>query len=241
MAGLSAGVSGDIKAGAAQGRRTVERGSAPGGAWLYGRWVPVPAQKRSQRSFVRFLDAAEMLLATRHWHEVSVQQIVRRADASVGSFYNRFADKMALLHCLDDRIGEECERALRALVDELEHAPSLITDAPGIVISLFMRLCTDKRGVIRALDITRKTTPVDDHGAGADSFGQRFDHALADLAAYLCARDGRFRTAGGHAVASAFRESFWLARERLVYSEQAAQGEALHRMLLGHFHASLDA
>lgn len=222
--------------GRAMGARAALPGT-PGGPWLYGRWAHVPAQKRSARSFLRFLDAAEDLLDGRHWHDLSVQDIVRSAKASVGSFYNRFSDKDALLHCLDDRLSEEVEQTFFALMGECDGAPALVADVPGIVVSLFMRLCERRGGLIRALELAHKMNP--DHGPGR--LGARFDMALEKLAAYLVTHDDALHAADADRVVRAFHEAFSLARERLIHGGPRAGAEGLHRMLLAHYRASLAA
>jgi|GEM_PF-1433123 len=210
------------------------RAMAPG-AWTYGRWVSRPAQNRSERTFFRFLDAAEGLLSGRNWHEVSVQEIVRRADASVGSFYNRFVDKTALLRCLDSRLGQECEQTVAALVSELEACPALIDEAPGMMVSLFMRLCTERSGVIRALDMAQKMSEPGDFSG----LGPSFDAAANRIGELLAAEHGALKAYSVHEVAQALRESFWLTREMLLYHPPAKPADALHRSLLRHFYASL--
>ncbi|MFC4347159.1 helix-turn-helix domain-containing protein [Kordiimonas lipolytica] len=211
------------------------RRAMSGSAWSYGRWVSRPAQNRSERTFFRFLDAAEGLLSGRNWHEVSVQEIVRQADASVGSFYNRFVDKTALLRCLDSRLGQECEQTVSALVDELDTCPALIDDAPGMMISLFMRLCSERSGVIRALDMAQKMAePGDFTGLGPsfDAAAEKIGHLLAEKHAVL-------KDHSGVEVAQAFRESFWLTREMLLYHPPCKPADEVHRSLLRHFYASL--
>lgn len=205
------------------------------GQWVYGKWVQAPMQGRSRRSFQRFLEAAEGLLKGKHWHEVSVQEIVREAEASVGSFYNRFADKAALLHCLDDRLGHECELTLESLEGELVRCPALVDDAPGIIVSVLMRLCEERRGVIRALDLAHKMSADDSF----DGLGLRFDNAAGRFAAHLASLDGRFKEIGAEKIARAFKETFWLAREQLVYSPADRDGRRLHSTLLKHFEAGL--
>ncbi len=240
MAAMTSGVSphagGQARAGRAMGARAARAGTA-GGPWLYGRWAQVPAQKRSARSFLRFLDAAEVLLEERHWYELSVQDIVRSARASVGSFYNRFVDKAALLHCLDDRLSEEVEQTFLALMEEGEREASLVPDLPGIVISLFMRLCDGRRGIVRALDLAHKMNP--EHGPAR--LGARFDMALEKLAAFLVTHDEGLSATDADRVVRAFHESFSLARERLLYGDAHPGTEGLHRMLLAHYRASLRA
>lgn len=205
--------------------------------WIYGKWVQPPAQDRSERTFFRFLDAAEGLLAKGHWHEVSVQQIVRKAGASVGSFYNRFGDKDALLHCLDDRLGEECELTIGSLIDEFRLMPKLVSAAPGILISMLMRLCTERHGVIRALDLATKMT-------GDKSFtgmGPRFETALTALAEFLHAEDTSMTDVSVETIVQAFKETFWVARENLLYEQGSFDDAALHKTLMGHFYARLEA
>jgi AcrR family transcriptional regulator len=77
-------------------------------------WVRPPQQARSRETLVRILDAAETLLATRSFDEVSVSDVVRHAASSVGSFYSRFPDKEALLHALQERFVAEASATVDA-------------------------------------------------------------------------------------------------------------------------------
>lgn len=209
--------------------------SEPDAPWIYGKWVQPPAQNRSERTFFRFLDAAEALLCDRHWHEVSVQEIVKHADASVGSFYNRFTDKTALLHCLDDRLGQECELTIDQLLDELERCPLLIEDGPNILISLLMRLCTERSGVIRALDLARKMASED----GFTGLGPRFNAGLAKLATFFADQHSELQAHAPEVISHAFQETFMIARENLLYQRDRFDDAGLHRLLMRHFEASL--
>jgi AcrR family transcriptional regulator len=204
--------------------------------WLYSKWVQPPAQGRSERTFFRFLDAAEGLLAKRHWHEVSVQQIVKKADASVGSFYNRFADKDALLHCLDDRLGEECEATIEGLINEFELVPELAASAPGILVSLLMRLCTERTGVIRALDIAVKMSDGDSY----TGMGPRFEQALTHFADFMHEVVPAMSGHSADTIVQAFKETFWVARENLLYQQDSFDDAAMHKSLMRHFEARLD-
>lgn len=211
------------------------QGAEDAGPWIYGKWVQPPAQDRSERRFFRFLDEAEALLSKRHWHEVSVQEIVKNADASVGSFYNRFTDKAALLHCLDNRLGQECELTITQLVEELELCPALIDDAPGILISLLMRLCTERAGVIRALDLARKMSSRD----GFTGLGPRFDAGLTVFSEFLVAHNSKLAALDVAVVTRAFQETLMIARESLLYQRDKFDDAMLHKSLLGHFEVSL--
>ena len=62
-----------------------------------------PKQDRSRRSAERMLSAAERLLRTRPFEDITIAEIVRESGASIGSFYHRFASKEALLPLLYER------------------------------------------------------------------------------------------------------------------------------------------
>lgn len=205
--------------------------------WIYSKWVRPPVQNRSERTFFRFLDAAEELLKKRHWHDVSVQEIVKHAEASVGSFYNRFADKAALLHCLDDRLGQECELTISQLIEELEANSFLVEDGPAIFISLLMRLCTERAGVIRALDIARKLASSD----GYTGLGPRFDVGVDRLGVFFAQHHSELNAYSSDTITRAFKETFMIARENLLYQDDRYNDAVLHRTLLLHFDASLQA
>lgn len=73
-------------------------------------WVHAPRQARSQETLERFVEATRELLEERAFEDITVADIVTRAERTVGSFYARFDDKYAVLHELVmsvyDRIGD---------------------------------------------------------------------------------------------------------------------------------------
>ena len=212
-------------------------GEAP---WIYGKWVQPPVQGRSARTFFKFLDTAEEQLSERHWHEVSIADLVRGADASVGSFYNRFTDKEALLNCLIDRLDNECALTVDSIREELELCPTLYDEAPGLVISFIMRLCTDRGGVLRALDITHRLSKPHDVTRSFAGLTPGFEDALQALvdSARLGSQLSGFSR---KSILRAFREAYWVARDSLLYSgKERFDDIALHRSLMRHFWASLE-
>ncbi len=226
-AGMAAGV---------QGSHLSETGEA---LWIFRDRVARPVQHRSEQSFLRFLDAAETLLEDNSWATLTVQQVVEAADASVGSFYNRFEDKLALLNSLEDRLAADFEVSIQALMDECERCEELLADVDGIIVSLFLRLCASRKGVIRALDLAQRLdVPVSGH-QGFSGAGQMFDETLARFAAYLSGRPDYFDAAPLEDIHRALRETFWLTRENLLYGEDEADMAALHASLRQHFFASL--
>ncbi len=79
--------------------------------------VSGPKQARSERTLYRLLEAAEALINEKGLADVSIPEIVRRANSSVGGFYARFRDKSELLRALEERFYGELEQRVEGLVD----------------------------------------------------------------------------------------------------------------------------
>jgi len=79
------------------------------------KWTRAAHQDRSRRTLEQILDAAERLMATRPFREISVAEIAQVAGASISSLYARFTDKEALLGAIYERHA----RHQRELVDQL--------------------------------------------------------------------------------------------------------------------------
>lgn len=110
-----------------------------------------PKQERSRRTLERIVTAAREL-ATEHGIEAtSVQQIVDRAESSVGSFYARFDGKDDLLRYLERRAWDEArERWDRALAERAWHQLPLADLVTGVV-RLLLDVGRHESGVRRAL------------------------------------------------------------------------------------------
>ncbi len=91
-----------------------------------------PRQGRSQQRVAAILDAAEQLYAEAGYEAVSTNEIAMRADTSIGSLYQFFPNKEAILHGVAERYRagfasladglltmELAERPLPLLVDHL--------------------------------------------------------------------------------------------------------------------------
>lgn len=74
-----------------------------------------PQQARSQETLERFLEATEQLLREKPFDEITIADIVARADRTVGSFYARFDDKIAVIKTLTARQIE----SMRTLGNEI--------------------------------------------------------------------------------------------------------------------------
>lgn len=77
-----------------------------------------PRQARAQATLERFFEATVELLQARSFEEVTVADIVSRANASVGAFYKRFSSKQALLPVLLDWIHRQQFDAIESFVKD---------------------------------------------------------------------------------------------------------------------------
>jgi AcrR family transcriptional regulator len=75
----------------------------------------VPQQERGQKRIDRLLEAAAKLFAKVGYEETTTNAIAREARTSIGSLYQFFPNKEALLHALADRYLRE----LRAVQDSM--------------------------------------------------------------------------------------------------------------------------
>lgn len=217
-------------------------------SWLYGKWVTQPMQERSERTFFRILDVTEALLAERAWEDVTVQGIVLAADTSVGAFYNRFEDKEAVLHCLEERLGLECGRLFDGLILELVRCRELLDDSVGLAVSAFIRFCRARAPLLRALDVKRRIsqsgsvaedvqgyTPDD---AMAVTPSALIDDALVILARYL-ADQSEIPQSDANVLSYALQQTFRITCDILLYDQHALGASKLHRSLTQHFAAAL--
>lgn len=67
------------------------------------REIQPPKQERSRRTESNILQATRELLKTKNLADIAISEITSRAGASVGSFYARFPDKIALLLALQEQ------------------------------------------------------------------------------------------------------------------------------------------
>lgn len=122
-------------------------------------WVRLPAQDRSQRTLLRLLDATERLLAERPFEAISIQDVVREARSSVGSFYARFEGKEALLHALDERYLREGLATTESRVAEIVEQSRDLDEAMEALYRMLIRAHSERHGLLRALVLHARTHP----------------------------------------------------------------------------------
>jgi AcrR family transcriptional regulator len=111
-------------------------------------WINQPKQKRSSETLERMIDSAKKLILEDTFEQASVQMIVKKANSSVGSFYNLFKDKEALLRCLLDRYEEEILEKVMELRNDNQNVRSM-SDRGRLWIALLLKTLRKERGLLR--------------------------------------------------------------------------------------------
>ena len=160
---------------------------------LDGRLRKTPRQARSRSTVEAILEAAERVLRTEGYHAASTNRVARVAGFSVGSLYQYFDDKRAV-------IGALLDQALRTEAERIGHAlDALAKLEPAVARERAVRaVFTERRARAHLLRI------LDAHGPEL-GYAKPLRHALRAEAPLLADPLHRFAAAQ---LARAFRGAF---------------------------------
>jgi AcrR family transcriptional regulator len=180
-----------------------------------------PRQARSQERVSRILDTAEALFASQGYAATTTNAIAAQAQVSIGSLYQFFPDKVAILLALALRYTEMLHQELTAL-DEAEAVTRPLADYVNQLIDITDRFFTEHpsyhaifmevQGTMRELAEIEEATDA---------------KLIQDLAASLARRDAALKPVDCEAIAfvlvKAIGTLLWLSlsqeptfRQRLV-------------------------
>lgn len=74
----------------------------------------IPTQKRSRERFERMLDVATRLITEKGLDAVHMSEIADQAEVSIGSLYQYFPDKAAIVYTLAERYNEQGRECVKA-------------------------------------------------------------------------------------------------------------------------------
>lgn len=191
-----------------------------------------PQQARSQATMNRMLDAAEELLESRSWQELTIQDVVSVAGTSVGAFYGRFKDKEGLLHALDERYFEYFIDLIETAVSSSDWDALSLGETIGVIAQLTVTLHSRRQGVMRAL-ILQARLVNDPRFRTREARLRTYTPKL--LALVLAHREEIAHPDPEAAVRFGFLQMFYSAREMMIWPHLTAtmpyQGEALAHAL----------
>ncbi len=117
-----------------------------------------PQQARSRATLMRLLEAAEDVIASVGWDELTMTGVAERAGVSVGSIYRRFEGKDQLVNALADRMLEQLKASLAENLRAAESSLSGVMDA--YVHALIMSFAAGSRFAV-SLPPSRNAQMVD--------------------------------------------------------------------------------
>ncbi|MEB3212033.1 MAG: TetR family transcriptional regulator [Leptolyngbyaceae bacterium] len=180
-----------------------------------------PRQARSQERVNRILDVAEDLFANQGYTATTTNAIATQAQVSIGSLYQFFPDKSAILQALALRYAEMLHQALAA-IDEAEAAPLSLADYVNQLIDVTDRFFTEHPSYHAIfMEVQGTVRELEEIDEAADAI------LIQDLADSLARRDTTLDSADCEAIAfvlvKAIGTLLWLSlsqettfRQRLV-------------------------
>ena len=179
------------------------------------RWVRPPRQARSQQTLDRLLDAAVALVSEKGFDDTPVAEIARRADSSVGAFYNRFPDKDALLNALNERFLAEAIATADDALDPARWEAASVDEIANAVVRFLVEIHREQRGLLRAFSTRMRVDP--EFQARRDRLAR---HVAAGLSALLLAHRAEIQHADPQrAVEFALTMVFGSLEHTILFSE----------------------
>jgi len=149
---------------------------------VHARWRSAPpAQQRSRDTMDRFAEAAEELLRTKPFEEISVQDIVRAAKRPIGSFYARFGSKEALLPFLYERYHEGLEPLFVARLARVDWEALDFEATIERAVDFMIARYDERRWLVRALVLFARMRPEALPPDMVERRGRVYDHVNAVL------------------------------------------------------------
>jgi len=174
-----------------------------------------PRQRRSQDTLDAISSATRTLLRTRSFRVLTIQDIVKAANSSAGSFYARFKGKRALLHYLHEEMAVKAVADMQAFIDAAVYREIALTELAGMLIPNLVRFHTANRGVLRAMLVEALEDPVFIQRAG------RMVRSLAELIAAHTQPTRRSRDQHVADVEQAFGSVIAILDQSLFYQKRS--------------------
>ncbi len=139
-----------------------------------------PVQERSTATVEAILQAAAQVFERHGYAAGTTNRIAERAGVSIGTLYQYFPNKDAILVALTERHMQEGERMLAPLLEELIERPPALADALERVLRVLLELHAEQPGLHRVLFEEAPRPPE-----LRDRLERLFELASTALAGYL--------------------------------------------------------
>lgn len=93
----------------------------------------IPSQKRSRERVERMLKCAAEIIAEQGSDALKMSEVAKRAGVSIGSLYQYFPDKSAIIHSLSESYYAECRRCIEEGLAEADTLDALCAAFDALV------------------------------------------------------------------------------------------------------------
>ncbi len=161
-----------------------------------------PAQKRGRQTLKRIVEATERLLRTRTFEGITIADIVREADTSIGSFYARFESKEALLPYVYAAYNADTAAAMASVDERGLSMARTLREAVATLMKLLRDGPVRMDGLVRAMVLYSRSHPERLPASAFVRSSQFFDVVSAMLKPHVKAPDAERRARVGAFVAA---------------------------------------
>lgn len=119
-----------------------------------------PVQGRSKASYERMLAAAEALMASSGSDDFTLQDVSKKGKVSIGSIYNRFESKEALLHAVQLRVLERVDRQMGAMLEEARNGADTLEKLVVALTRAVGQTLRDNAEILRPLMLRATSDPL---------------------------------------------------------------------------------
>jgi len=110
-----------------------------------------PVQGRSKASYERMLAAAEALLIAQGSDDFTLQEVSKKGKVSIGSIYNRFEGKEALLHAVHLRVLERVDNQMEQRLDAARKGATNLQQLVVALIEAVAETLRDHADILRPM------------------------------------------------------------------------------------------
>ena len=137
----------------------------------------VPKTKLREKTLERLRLAAEKAFTEKNYYNTSISDIVTGANASIGTFYNYFPDKISMYKYIVLKYGQDIRRYIATGLSKMQLASRVDMEREGV--KLYFDYCIENPHVINIIWQSLFVAP-ELFIAYYDDFGKQYERQLSD-------------------------------------------------------------
>jgi AcrR family transcriptional regulator len=177
-------------------------------------------QERSRETLARILAAAEELLETREFDELTMADLAEHAGCGVGTVYGRLPNKESLLVCLHERYMEVGLASSGSMFERCRNAE--LDERVESLCAMMVDFFAANRGVTRAITNYLFARPSEDLSADVRAFRREATAGFKQAAAFLAEKvDRKIHPVPQVACEFGLQAATDVAQSRVVFGDRS--------------------